>query len=364
MRLALRDLNRYQARSGAALAAIALGVGIAVCTVVVATVAKQHFDRGNLPTNELVFTTRNDFIATDRVAGLRANVDAVAHSLGSDAAVFPLQVVENQLPPGTTSNDPLPPLELGRRVGPHSYRFVARLYVATPELLVRKGLHPAADDDVLTVATGDLHVITATRKLSALRVTHYRGPEYRSAPTALITESGLRKLGLPVQTSGFMIEADHALTRADVRAARDAAASAGLIVEARDAQASLLATRTIATGAGVLVALALLAMTIGLIRSEAGRDMQTLAAAGATSFTRRALTASTSASLALLGSVLGIGGAYLGLGAIYLDRVSDLSYPPVPELATLLFGLPLIAAAAGWLLSGREPVVIVRHALD
>ena len=105
-------------------------------------------------------------------------------------------------------------------------------------------------------------------------------------------------------------------------------------------------------------------MTIGLIRSEAGRGMQTLVAAGATSFTRRTLTASTSASLALLGSVLGIGGAYLGLSAIYLDNISDLSHPPLPELATLLFGLPLIAAAAGWLLSGREPAVIVRHAVD
>jgi len=67
--------------------------------------------------------------------------------------------------------------------------------------------------------------------------------------------------------------------------------------------------------------------------------MQTLVATGASSFTRRALTASTSGSLALLGSILGISGAYLGLGAIYSDRFSDLQHPPLPELGVLLFGL-------------------------
>jgi putative ABC transport system permease protein len=367
LRLALRDLNRYQARSGAALAAIALGIGIAVCTVVVATVAKQHFDEGNLPANQLLFTTRNDFIAADRVDDLHARVTAFAETLGPDAHVYDLRVIQNQVPPelaGKFQGEPLPPLELGRQVGPHSFRYVARIYVGTPELLARVGVQPAADADIVTPATGKLQPVSLIGKVAPLKVQHYSGPAYRSGPTTFITESGLRKLGLPQQTSGWMIAADHQLTTGSVRAARDAAAGAGMLVEARDAQASLLATRTIATAAGVLVALALLAMTIGLIRSEAGRDMQTLTATGATSRTRRALTASTSGSLALLGSVLGIGGAYLGLGAIYLDRMSDLSHPPLPELATLLVGLPLIAALAGWTLSGREPVVIVRHALD
>ncbi|MEY2472495.1 MAG: putative transport system permease protein [Actinomycetota bacterium] len=367
LRLALRDLNRYQARSGAALAAIALGLGIAVCTVVVATVAKQHFDEGNLPNNQLLFTTRNDFIAPERVADLHGDVDAFARTLGVGAHVYDLKVVQNQVPPelrGKFEGEPLPPLELGRQVGPHSWRFVARIYVGTPELLARMRLHPGPDVDVLTVATGKVQPVSLIRRTPLLHVQHYSGPAYRSGPTTLITDAGLRKLGLPQQTSGWMVATDRPLTKHDVRAARQAAADIGMIAEARDAQASLLATRTIATAAGVLVALALLAMTIGLIRSEAGRDMQTLVATGASSLTRRALTASTSASLALLGSILGIGGAYLGLGAIYLDRISDLSHPPLPELVTLLVGLPLIAAAAGWLLSGREPVAIARHALD
>jgi putative ABC transport system permease protein len=366
VRLALRDLNRYSARSGAALAAIALGLGIAVVTIVVATVAKQHFDEGNLPNNQVLFTTRNDFIPSDRAASLRADIDDFARTLGSDAHVYELNVLQNQVPDGIGKpGEPPPPLELARQLNAHSYRFVARIYVATPELLARLGLHPAADVDIVTPKTGArLVALTLARELPVLRIQHYAGPDYRSGPTTLITEAGMHKLGLPMLPNGWMVATDHPLTPADVRAARAVAAGVGMQVEARDAQASLLATRAIATAAGVLVALALLAMTIGLIRSEAGRDMQTLVATGASSFTRRALTAATSGSLALLGSVLGIGGAYLGLGAIYLDRISDLDHPPLPELAVLLLGLPLIAAGAGWLLSGREPVVIVRHALD
>ena len=366
VRLALRDLNRYQARSGAALAAISLGLGIAVVTMVVATVAKQHFDEGNLPNNELLFTTPNDFIPTDRVASLRADVDTFVRTLGPGAQAYELDVLQNQVPEGIGKPGvPAPPLELGRRLNAHSFRFVTRIYVATPALLERVGAHPGSDVDIITTKTGrGLVAVTLAREIPVLRIEHYDGPDYRDGPTTLITDSGVRKLGLPVRPNGWMVATSRPLTPAEVRAARALAVDTGMLVEARDAQASLLATRAIATAAGVVVALALLAMTIGLIRSEAGREMQSLVATGATSFTRRALTASTSASLALLGAVLGIGGAYVGLSAIYLDRISDLDHPPLPELAVLLFGLPLIAGACGWLLSGREPAVIVRHALD
>ena len=57
-RLALRDLARYQARSGAALAAISLAVGVSVAVVVGAASAQaasvEQATGGNLPTNELI----------------------------------------------------------------------------------------------------------------------------------------------------------------------------------------------------------------------------------------------------------------------------------------------------------------------
>ncbi|HEY8301611.1 MAG TPA: FtsX-like permease family protein, partial [Jatrophihabitans sp.] len=57
VRLALRDLVRYQARSGAALAAASLAVGIAA-TIAVTAATQQAHDRslsaGNLPNNQLI----------------------------------------------------------------------------------------------------------------------------------------------------------------------------------------------------------------------------------------------------------------------------------------------------------------------
>ena len=37
---------------------------------------------------------------------------------------------------------------------------------------------------------------------------------------------------------------------------------------------------------------------------------------------------------------------------------------PLTDVLILLLGLPLIAAAAGWLLAGHEPKVISRQPLD
>ena len=62
VRLALRDLARYQARSGAALAAASLAVGIAA-TIAVTAAAQQAHDHtltgGNLPTNQLIVWLAN-----------------------------------------------------------------------------------------------------------------------------------------------------------------------------------------------------------------------------------------------------------------------------------------------------------------
>ena len=119
-----------------------------------------------------------------------------------------------------------------------------------------------------------------------------------------------------------------------------------------------------ATIAGMLLALAILAMTVGLIRSEAGRDLRTLTATGATSTTRRTITAVTAGALALLGVLVGALAAYLALIAGYLDDLDPLQHVPLMHLAVLVLGLPLIAAAAGWLVSGREPSAVAHSMLD
>jgi putative ABC transport system permease protein len=70
-------------------------------------------------------------------------------------------------------------------------------------------------------------------------------------------------------------------------------------------------------------------MTVGLIRGEAAGDLRTLTATGATSTTRRTLTAATSGALALLGGLLGAIGAYIALLAGYHNDLSALSRVPV-----------------------------------
>jgi putative ABC transport system permease protein len=105
-------------------------------------------------------------------------------------------------------------------------------------------------------------------------------------------------------------------------------------------------------------------VTVGLIRSESAGDLRTLAATGATSGIRRTLTASTAGALALLGALLGVAGAYVMLVALYHDDLGYLRHVPVGYLALAVVGVPVAAAAAGWLVAGREPPVIARRAIE
>jgi hypothetical protein len=96
----------------------------------------------------------------------------------------------------------------------------------------------------------------------------------------------------------------------------------------------------------------------------AGADLRTLVATGATARTRRAITASTAGALSLLGAVSSIAAAYLALIAAYHADLGRLAPVPIDDLLVIALGLPLLAAAIGWLLAGREPAVVSRQALE
>ena len=122
--------------------------------------------------------------------------------------------------------------------------------------------------------------------------------------------------------------------------------------------------RTGAAIAGAVLAMAIIAIALGLIRGESARDLRTLTATGASPRTRRALTASTAAALAVLGVLLGTGAAYLALLAVFHSDLSQLLPVPLGQLVPLVVGLPIAATAVGWLLAGREPRGIARQALE
>jgi putative ABC transport system permease protein len=120
-----------------------------------------------------------------------------------------------------------------------------------------------------------------------------------------------------------------------------------------------------ATALGILIALSVLAMSVGLIRSETAQDLRTLTATGASATTRRTITGATAAALGLLGAVLGMTGAVIACLAWAHGNLSAMfGDVPLDDVLITAIGLPLIAAVAGWLLAGREPLLIARQPIE
>jgi putative ABC transport system permease protein len=106
-------------------------------------------------------------------------------------------------------------------------------------------------------------------------------PPGTSAPSTVITEHAVRRLGLRAITSGWLIQTPHALTAAQISGARRTAAAAGMSVETRSSVPASAEITNWATAFGIVLALAILAMAVGLLRSETASDLRTLTATGA-----------------------------------------------------------------------------------
>jgi putative ABC transport system permease protein len=391
-RLALRDLVRFQARSGAALAAVSLALGIAATVVVIASAeaAKRSGEPPNLSNRQVrVYLGRpktREVIpaqAVSQVDRLSASVRQLAAQLGA-ADVLPLRKV---FQPGTPAFfDPvagyrvLPTTELTRKSG-RMYRPAAELFVATPAVLRYLGIDPATIDrgtDFLAapgVPTNEL-VIPSFRDRREFAVTNVQRIDigrhlFGSAMglsarnVVLITPGGLRRHGWKQIAGGWLVESTRPLTSNQIADARELAANAGLTIEVRRGKTSFAKVMAIATAAGALLALGILALTVGLIRGESAGDLRTLTATGATSRIRRTLMGATAGALALLGALLGVAGAYVLLVATYYDDLGYLSHVPFLYLALAVVGVPLAATAAGWLVAGRrEPPAIARAVIE
>jgi putative ABC transport system permease protein len=384
-RLAMRDLARYRSRSSAALAAIGLAVGIAavVALSTAVTAAKAAAPTGgNLPANQIVVWLAQEtmngpvpILSSTQVEAMRNQVDAIAADLHA-TSVLPL----------TGAVDPNQPLERGGRApavlgkphpaGPgepggtiYSSQDSIPLFVATPELLAHYGIDPAsinADSDLLTprASIAGYNLIPGRNTNWHPTLQHVTLPSYTSLPNVLITTRGMTPLHLTTMPVGWLIHAPHALTAAQIDKAQQKAVAAGLNVESRPTGVDQARLAAEFTAVGIAIALGVLAMTVGLIRSETARDLRTLTAAGARRRTRRALTAATAGALALSGAIIGTACAYLALVAWYHREVHWLAHPPVLNLVAILVGLPIVAYVGGWLLAGKETPAIARQPLD
>jgi putative ABC transport system permease protein len=400
-RLAFRDLARYRARSSAALAAIGLAMGIAATIAVAASVAVTRAAAptgGNLPADQMVVWVAEHglqgsvpALTPAQAASARLRVDAIAADLDA-MSVLPLQAtMDPNGPPGPEGAVGRETARLGK---PHQVVIDGRsgtnyngaedvpLFLATPELLRHYGIDPAGIDPATDIVTSrtDLDgydlIGVAGAPRAGRRNNPGRGdawhpriqaaalPTYASLPGTLVTAHAVASLHLTAIPAGWLVRAPHPLTQARIDRAEQTARAAGLTVETRPTGADAARLASNATGAGVAVALGILAMTVGLIRSETGRDLRTLTATGARRGTRRALTAATAAGLALLGAVIGACGAYLAVGAWYHRELHWLGHVPFLDLAVILVGLPALAYAGGWLFAGKEIPTSARQAAD
>ena len=391
-RLALRDLVRYQARSGAALAAITLALGIAAAVVVIASAenAAQAAEPPNLSDRQIrVYTGPPELreepaiLSSEQLRRRAGGVRELAAKLGG-ATVIALDKAFRRGEPamvvGETRVRPtVVPAKGGQGPEGKGYHADSQLYVATPAVLRYLGIDPAtiaAGTDFLadrSIRTRELVVpsfgaepdetFTNVQRIDIGE--HLFGSAFGSTkPPMFITLDGLRRRGWARIAGGWLLEAERPLTSDQIADTRERAASAGLTIEVKRDDAAPATAMALTTGMGALLALAILAMTVGLIRGEGAGDLRTLTATGATARIRRALTATTAGALALLGALLGVAGAYVLLLALYHDDLGYLRDVPVLYLGLALIGVPLAATAAGWLLAGREPPAVARTVIE
>jgi putative ABC transport system permease protein len=404
VRLALRDLVRYRARSGSALAAISLGVFIAalVCVLTAQRYGNVLDYAGpNLASNQVIVYTPGGGPGQGNGPG-GSSPSGTASTPQAQAAVA--QNIARALGSNTV-------IELDQTSASLQHAAAGRswsgpVYVATPALLQAFGIKASdvsPDADILSMRPGlsgisDMQLVyggyfakggqggqggpgngpgngpvsypcpkgqclanPVIQEVGAL-------PSGTSAPNTVITEHAIRTLGLQTSAQGWLIQAPHNPTAAQITNARITAAAAGMTIETKNSAPSSAEILDYATAFGIALALGILAMSVGLIRSETARDLRTLTATGAGSLTRRELTAATAFALALAGAVLGTVAAYVAaIGYAWdnpLDGLSELSNVPTQNLLFILVGMPVVAAVIGWLLAGREPAVISRQPLE
>jgi putative ABC transport system permease protein len=396
-RLALRDLARYRARSGSALAAISLGVLVAVIVSLAAAARYGNvldYAGPNLSSNQLALhvntappagTSLIDPQGQHTVApapstpvSSPAALATSAHRIGAELSA---QTIALESP-----NADINHVGSGRN-------WNGQIYVATPQLLKAFGIKSSdiqPDADFLTARPGlsgasglelrydgggkpdggSTICSAATQCLANPVIQQVSAlPAGTSAPNTVITEQAMHRFHLQANTSDWFLLGTQPFTAAQISSAQLNASTTQLSVESKNDQPTSSQIINSATVFGIVLALGILAMSVGLIRSETASDLRTLTAAGASSFTRRTLTAVTAGALGFLGALLGTVGGYIALiGWLRSNSlnggISSLGNIPVPNLLLILLGMPLVAIIVGWLLAGRQPPGVARQPME
>ena len=390
VRIALRDLVRYRARSGAALAATTFAVFLAMAICIVASIKFDdplNWSGPNLSSSQLIVYTyyQNGGMLTQlsnaQVASLSGRVSNLDASLHAQSAL-PLESAGAMLnQAGAQAHD----------------NFTGTVYVATPQLLATYGIKAsqiAPGTDILTMRPGLAGLprmemswggyggcsglciaghepaappctLSNDCLVNPVIQTVGKLPGGTSEPNTVITEYAVSKYHLQPSLNGWLIQAPAPLTTTQINAARQFALAYKVTVETKAGGPSLGEIADGATALGIVIAFGVLAASVGLIRAETARDLRTLTATGASPRTRRTITAATAAALGLLGAILGMASAVIaGLAFAHGSLSAMFGDVPLTDVLILLAGLPLAAAAGGWLFAGREPPAIARQPLE
>jgi putative ABC transport system permease protein len=394
IRIALRDLVRYRARSGAALAATTFAVFLAMAICIVASI---RFDNplnwigSNLSSNQVYVPAAQSpspgqmiQLSGAQLASLSGRVNTLAASL--HASAMPLESASTLYQVGPQARSP--------------QNFTGTVYVATPQLLATYGIKAsqiAPGTDVLTMRPGlagephmemlwhQGYVCDGTCRAPAepgtdggprctLRnaclanpaiATVGSLPSGTSAPNTVITEYAVSKYHMQPSLQGWLIQAPAPLTATQLSAVRQFGNANEVQVQTETSNPSLDDFADGATALGIVIALSVLAGSVGLIRSETAPDLRTLTATGASGMTRRMITAATAAALGLLGAILGMAGAVIaGMAWTHSGLSATAGGVPPSDILILLIGLPLVAAIGGWVFAGREPPAVARQPIE
>ncbi|HEY6309710.1 MAG TPA: hypothetical protein VIY52_02735 [Streptosporangiaceae bacterium] len=296
-------------------------IGLAMLIGIVASVRFSNvldYTGQNLTSDQLIMYTQDQGpnagpggggLTPSRTAALQAKVDSFAASLHAQY-VLPLDAVNATL----------------QQQGRQNNNFSGTLYLATPALLADFGTRPSQVDpgaDIVSMRPGlgsvpDMQLIygdlgnpqatpSAADNPKIVQVAAL--PPGTSAPNTVITSHAIRQYKLQTSLDGWFIQAPQPFTSAQISSARQIAANAGVTVETKSGELGLNQISDGATVLGLVIALGVLVMSVGLVRSETAGPLRTLAATGASSWIRRSITSATAGAISLLGAVLGAAGA-------------------------------------------------------
>lgn len=374
VRLATRDLARYRARSGSALAAMSLGIFIVVLvTVQVAARYGNTLDYvgPNVASDQVIVYGPQSPQATAPHRHPGATPPPTASTAQVHAA---LAEIQRTLGATKTVGLYASGAQIVRDAPGRSYS--GPTYVATPQLLRAFGIAPSSirpSTDIVTMrprfaGLSDLRLCPSKACVTPVVQEVTALPSGTSAPNTDVTEGAVARLHLHPSLVGWLVVTAHDPTAAQVAAARNVAATVGASIETRNSLPTSAEVGGWATAVGALLALGILAMTIGLIRSETADELRVLEATGASTYERRTIAAVSGAGLAALAAVAGTLAAYLGSAAFLLrgrlDSVGELLNIPLLDLVLIVVGMPVVAYLGVWALTGNRPPRRLRSAME